>query len=41
MGNDLVTLGTTFCECFQGTPQGLWFSWSIVSFPRYRGTAGM
>lgn len=36
-----VTLGTTSCECFQGTPQRLWFSWSIISFPRYRVTAGM
>ena len=29
-----VMLGTTSCECFQGTPQRLWFSWSIVSSPR-------
>lgn len=26
MGKDLVTLGATSCECFRGTPQGLWCS---------------
>lgn len=41
MGNGSVVPGTTFSEVFQGIPQGLWFSWSVFSFPKYWGAAAI